>query len=74
MGYPKDGRKGFEALKYVNTIPHGEVDHRAVPRGEDPPPASSWQQYLAAVGRGKDATAARQTVLPPAEPKALPRS
>ena len=50
MGYPKDGRKGYAAMCYINTIPHGQVDHRAVPRGEDPPPASSWQRYLAATG------------------------
>lgn len=74
MGYPRDGREGFEALKYVNTVPHWKVDRRAVPRGEDPPPASSWQRYLATVGRGKDAAAARRTVLPPADPKSLLRS
>ena len=36
MGYPKDGRRGFDALKYRNTVPCHEIDHRAVPRGEDP--------------------------------------
>ena len=71
MGYPKDGRKGFAAMCYVNIVPHGQIDHRAVPRGEDPPPASSWQRYLAATGRGGDADAARQVVLPAADPKRL---
>ena len=71
MGYPKDGRKGFAAMCYINTIRHGQVDHRAVPRGEDPPPASSWQRYLAATGRGRDADAARRLVLPTADPKRL---
>ena len=74
MGYPKDGRRGFAALKYKNTVPHGEVDHKAVPRGEDPPPASAWQRYLAETGRGRDITAARQAVLPRADPKNLPGS
>ena len=74
MGYPKDGRRGFDALKYRNTVPCHEIDHRAVPRGEDPPPASSWQRHLAETGRGRDAHAARQTVLPKADLKRLPGS
>ena len=73
MGYPKDGRKGYAAMCYINTIPHGEVDHRAVPRGEDPPPASSWQRHLAATDRGGDPDAARQVVLPMADLKRLLR-
>ena len=43
----------------------------AVPLGEDPPPASSWQRYLAATGWGRDADAARRLVLPTADPKRL---
>ena len=34
MGYPKDGRRGFDALKYRNTVLCREIDHRAVPRGK----------------------------------------
>ena len=71
MGYPKDGTNGFAAMCYVNTIPHGQIDHRAVPRGEDPPPASAWQRYLAATRKGRDAEAARRVVLPTADPKRL---
>ena len=71
MGYPKDGTKGFAAMCYVNTIPHGQIDHCAVPRGEDPPPASSWQRYLAATRKGGDPDAARRLVLPMADPKRL---
>ena len=68
MGYPKDGRRGFDALKYRNAVPCREIDHRAVPRGEDPPPASSWQRYLAETGRSRDAASAWQAVLPKATP------
>lgn len=71
MGYPKDGRKGYAAMCYINTIPHGQIDHRAVPRGEDPRPASSWQRYLAATGRGRDPDAARLRGLPMADCKRL---
>lgn len=71
MGYPKDGRQGFDALKYRNTVPCHEIDHRAVPRGEDPPPASAWQRHLAATGRRRDAASARQAVLPQADLKRL---
>lgn len=71
MGYPKDGRLGIDALKYRNTIPHYEIDHRAVPRGEDPPPASAWQRHLAEVGRRRDTSTTRQVVLPSANPKNL---
>ena len=71
MGYPKDGTKGFAAMCYINTIPHGVIDHTAVPRGEDPPPASAWQRYLAAAGKGRDPDAARRVALPMADPKRL---
>ena len=71
MGYPKDGRRGLDALTYRNTVPCSEVDHRAVPRGEDPPPASSWQRHLAETRRGRDAASARQSVLPKADLKRL---
>lgn len=74
MGYPKDGRGGFDALIYRNTIPHGVIDHRAVHRGEDPPPASSWQLHLAETLHGRYAAAAKQVVLPKADAKNLPRS
>ena len=68
MGYPKDGRRGLDALTFRNTV---EIDHRAVPRGEDPPPASSWQRHLAETGRGRDAASARQAMLPKADLKRL---
>ena len=71
MGYPKDGRRGLDALTYKNTVPCSGIDHRAVPRGEDPPPASSWQRYLAETGRGRDAVSTRKTVLPKADLKRL---
>ena len=71
MGYPKDGRQGFDALKYRNTVPCHEIDHRAVPRGEDPPPASSWQRYLAETGRRRDTLGTRQAALPKADLKRL---
>ena len=74
MGYPRDGRQGFDALRYRNTVPCHEIDHRAVPRGEDPPPASSWQRYLAETGRRRDTASARQAVLPKADLKRLLRS
>ena len=71
MGYPKDGSRGFNALKYRNTVPCREIDHRAVPCGEDPPPGSSLQRHLAETGRSRDAASARQAVLPEADPKRL---
>lgn len=71
MGYPKDGRRGLAALTYHNTIPDDEIDPPAVRWGEDPPPASAWQRYLAESGRGRDSTAARAAVLPAADPGKL---
>ena len=64
----QDGRRGLGALTYRNTV---EIDYRAVPRGEDPPPASSWQRHLAETGRGRDAASARQAMLPKADLKRL---
>lgn len=56
-------------MTYHNTIPNDEIDPPAVRWGEDPPPVSSWQRYLAESGRGRDRTAARAAVSPAADPR-----